>query len=289
MKGRSLIIFTILSQMAVGAFLTLGVLYYLIALEIGVDTAERLSDATLLAIGSVMVLSLLVSLFHLGTPLNAWRAIVNLRSSWLSREILFALLFTAGGALFSGLQWFRLGTSGVRIVITFLVAVFGISLVYCMARVYMLRTVHTWNTWMTPVSFFITSLLLGGLAIVVVIALNPTISVDVSSLALRWIGFAAVILIALEFIIILMWISRLTTSSSVPLRGFSSLPQRDQVILFIRLALTFSSLAILFLFWSSIVKEANVALVAILVFLLVLLAEVLGRYMFYEIRRIGGI
>lgn len=288
MKERSLIIFTILSQMAVGAFLTLGVLFYLAALEIGVDTALQLSDASLLAIGSVMVLSLLVSLFHLGSPLNAWRAIVNLRSSWLSREILFALLFTTGGALFSGLQWFRLGSSDMRVMLAFLVVVFGISLVYCMARVYMLRTVHPWNTWITPVSFFITSLLLGGLAVLVVITLSSTVPDDVSSVVLRWIGFGAIILLALEFILILMWVPRLRTSSSVPVRGFSSLIKRNQVILIIRLVIIMSSFAIILLFLGLIPIEANAALVLISVFTLVLLAEILGRYLFYEIRMTGG-
>ena len=41
---------------------------------------------------------------HLGRPSNAWRALGNLRSSWLSREIFFASAFTAAlgaSALFS--------------------------------------------------------------------------------------------------------------------------------------------------------------------------------------------
>jgi Fe-S-cluster-containing dehydrogenase component/DMSO reductase anchor subunit len=44
-------------------------------------------------------LALGVSTLHLGKPLRAWRALLNLRSSWLSREAALSGLFAALGAL----------------------------------------------------------------------------------------------------------------------------------------------------------------------------------------------
>lgn len=37
--------------------------------------------------------AMIVSMLHLGKPLRAWRAVLNVRTSWLSREIVFASLF----------------------------------------------------------------------------------------------------------------------------------------------------------------------------------------------------
>ena len=97
----ALITFTILTQMAVGAFLVLRVVHFYAAKKAGMEEADRLSDRALLAIVVVMGLALVASLFHLGNPLNAPRAVVNLATSWLSREILFGVIFTVLAVIFA--------------------------------------------------------------------------------------------------------------------------------------------------------------------------------------------
>ena len=81
----ALILFTILSQMAVGAFWVLGVVHFYARRKMGETAANRMSDGALLVIGPVLVLAFVASLFHLGSPLNAPRAVIGLGSSWLSR------------------------------------------------------------------------------------------------------------------------------------------------------------------------------------------------------------
>ena len=141
----ALITFTILAQMSVGAFLMLGVAHFFAARSAGVAEADRLSDRALLAIGPVLVLGLLASLFHLGNPLNAYRAVGNLQTSWLSREILSSVSFTLVGALFALMQWRKIGTYGVRTAVAGLAALLGLFLVYCMSRVYQLPTQPAWD------------------------------------------------------------------------------------------------------------------------------------------------
>lgn len=63
-------------------------------------------DGLMLALGG---LALLVSMLHLGKPLRAWRAVFNLNTSWLSREILFTSAFLVLAGVFFGLT--RLGTN----------------------------------------------------------------------------------------------------------------------------------------------------------------------------------
>ncbi len=137
---RSLIAFTILSQLAVGGVWLLSLVQPINPIALGASTIS-------------MLVALLASFLHLGTPQNAWRAIRNARSSWLSREVLCAALFTASlvGVLITG----RVGI--------WLADVIGLALIVSMTQVYRLRTVAEWNRWTTSASFFTTTLLLGGI------------------------------------------------------------------------------------------------------------------------------
>ncbi len=108
----------------------------------------------------LLVAALAVSTLHLGRRRNAARALRNLRSSWLSRELLLAaaLLATTVMACWPEQAW--AGWLTVPLAAAFL---------YGMARVYMQRTVPTWDGRQTPVAFGSTALLLGGLLLNVVL------------------------------------------------------------------------------------------------------------------------
>jgi DMSO reductase anchor subunit len=175
---RPLVAFTLLSQTAVGAFLTLGALDRWAEHLAGEPAARALTDGLLLAIGPVVGGALLASLLHLGTPRNAWRVAANLRTSWLSREILCALLFAGTGATFAVLRWTRAGPAELRSLFAFAGVATGLAFVYAMARVYQIRTVPFWHTHLTTVSFFATALLLGPLAVGTGLVLLPGVPDD---------------------------------------------------------------------------------------------------------------
>jgi DMSO reductase anchor subunit len=191
MNERPLVAFTLLSQTAVGAFLTLG------ALDVWADTlageaaARALTNGLLLAIGPVVGVAMLSSLLHLGSPRNAWRSAANLRTSWLSREIVCAGLFAGSGAAFAALRWSGVGPEGLRTLLALAGAVSGVALVYAMARVYRLRTVPRWDTPLTTVSFFATALLLGPLAVGTGLVLLPGLPVELVRGPLHWIALVA--------------------------------------------------------------------------------------------------
>src|SRR5512140_1103650 len=101
---------------------------------------------------------MLASLAHLGRKQRAWRALGNIRKSWLSREILFTGLFGAGW-LFTILErvlWQRSTVEWIA-----LTATFGIGLVYSMSKVYRLPAIPAWNTPRTNLVFMVSALLLG--------------------------------------------------------------------------------------------------------------------------------
>lgn len=143
-KGKSdlsLVIFTLLSQMAAG-------------IAIFSLFSGPLTDSILITLGCLIGVSGLVSVLHLGTPLHAWRSLFHLKKSWLSREILFFGLFGASWLLCLVLP----GMGKLPLALS------GIGFVHSMAQVYRLRSIPAWDSWRTNVSFFVTALLLGCVA-----------------------------------------------------------------------------------------------------------------------------
>ncbi len=125
---------TLLTQAAVGASLTAR------------DGMGRLTAAGLAAV------ALTVSLLHLGRPLYAWKALRNLRRSWLSREV---ALFGIYGALAS----LAVAVPAAAPV----AALVGAAGVYASGRLYMVPGRPAWCSPLTLARFGATTAALGGL------------------------------------------------------------------------------------------------------------------------------
>jgi formate dehydrogenase iron-sulfur subunit len=128
----SLVWLTLLSQLAVGISATAG------------DTLERSAAAAVAAIGVIG------ALFHLGRPIAAWKALRNLRRSWLSREV----------ALLGAYTVLAITTAAIPVVAPLTVAV-GCAGIYASARLYVVPGRPAWDTPLTIVRFFATALALG--------------------------------------------------------------------------------------------------------------------------------
>ncbi len=152
-----LILFTLLTQMAVGGFWAMLWMFPRIWASVQ-QRAILWQLLPLLIVGTCLGAGMLASLAHLGTKKRAWRALGNLRRSWLSREVLFTSLFGMGW-LFTTLEsifWHRSLIEWMA-----LTAILGLGLVYSMSRVYRLPAVPAWNTWRTNAVFMVSALLLG--------------------------------------------------------------------------------------------------------------------------------
>jgi anaerobic dimethyl sulfoxide reductase subunit C (anchor subunit) len=300
----ALIIFTVVLQMAVGSFVILGGVHFFASRRSGIDAADKLSDRALLAIGPVVVFGLIVTLLHLGNPLKAPGAILNVGTSWLSREILLSLLFSVGGAIFAFMQWRKLSTPTVRNVVGLVVAVVGIALVYSMAMIYRLFSVPAWDTLATPVTFFITTFLLGSLAMGAAFVANfwyirrrnlDTQNVQYNLLAgsLRWIALISIALLGLQFVVIALNLAALgVQGTEAATASIEEIAQQQGVILGVRLLLLFVGAGLMSVFVYTMVSSETklrvVSNMAYAAFGLVLVSELLGRYLFYaSMVRIG--
>lgn len=159
-----LVIFTIAAQMSAGSFIVLG-LIHLLGAKVPQETMDRVTDPALFAVGPLLVLGMAASTLHLGSPLRAANSLLHLGGSWLSAEIAAGSAFAALGAVFALLQWKKIGPHLFRQALAVLTAAVGAFLVFAISQVYSLRTVPAWSTYFTPLRFFITALLLGGLAV----------------------------------------------------------------------------------------------------------------------------
>ena len=300
----ALIIFTVVMQMAVGAFVILGGVHFFAARRNGLAAADQLSDRALLAIGPVVVFGLFVTFFHLGNPVNAPRAILNLGSSWLSREIFLSLLFGLGGAVFALLQWRKLSTPSLRNALALIVALIGLALVFSMSMVYRLFSVPAWDTLATQATFFITTFLLGSLAMGAAFVANfwyvrrknldaQNVQYTLLATSLRWIALMAIALLGLQFLVIPLYLSSLATlGTAAAAASIAQIGQQQGLIFALRLVLLFAGAGLLSVFVYALAASENklrvVSNVAYVAFALVLISEILGRYLFYaSMIRIG--
>ena len=118
---------------------------------VGASVTARDGGGRLLAAG-LAAAALAVSLLHLGRPIAAWKALRNLRRSWLSREV---ALFGAYGGLAAG----AVADPAVAPV----AAAVGVAGVYTSARLYMVPGRPAWHSSLTLGRFAATALALGGL------------------------------------------------------------------------------------------------------------------------------
>jgi len=127
--------------------------------------------ALVMALG-LITLGLLGSLFHLGHPERAWRALSQWRSSWLSREGVMALL-TYPPALVFGAGWV-LGetTAGLFTPFALLAAVGAALTVYCTSMIYAsLKPVREWHHPLVPTIYLAFALMTGALLLHALLAL----------------------------------------------------------------------------------------------------------------------
>lgn len=148
----SLVFMTTMVQAVVGA---LSVMLFAHAM----DTVSL----TLLAVLTAIALN--ISVFHLGRPAYAWRALKMWRRSWLSREVLlFGLFFLSIGAC-TAASWANtlgiLHNPAVMPVLGAVAAFLGVAGTLASAYIYLVPARPSWNMGHTPLDFLLSSALIG--------------------------------------------------------------------------------------------------------------------------------
>ncbi len=159
-----LIIMLVLTQLSVGAFVVGHYLNSTLSETLLADFRPIQATSALL----FGLLALASSTMHLGRPLYAFRALIGLRHSWLSREILAFGLFAKFAMLFALLCWlpveFEWLPDGFRAILPLLswgVMLSGAAGIFCSVMLYVFTKREFWNFGQTMCRFYLTGALLG--------------------------------------------------------------------------------------------------------------------------------
>jgi DMSO reductase anchor subunit len=113
----------------------------------------------------------------LANPKNAWRAFFRFRTSWLSREAVFSVLFYPCVALYMLGLWLTQGVPGVWMALVgALVLLLALATVFATGMIYAsLRTIPQWNSPLVPTNYLLLSLASGAVLLTgVMVAFGET-------------------------------------------------------------------------------------------------------------------
>ena len=160
----SIIFFTVSSGAGLGLLALLGL----------ADLVAHALPSTAILQGIVIALSLVAagltsSALHLAKPANAWRAFSRFRTSWLSREAVFAACLFPVAVIYAGVTWTE-EQGPVSVAAALGVVVLAWAVLVSTAMIYAsLKPIRQWHSFWTPINYMLLghwsgALLLLGLA-----------------------------------------------------------------------------------------------------------------------------
>jgi len=273
-----LVFFTLLTQISLGIIIA-GLLFSLVIKNTETSIPLDLKKLLMVTALGCMVVALAISFFHLATPLHSIYALSNIGTSWLSREILLvSMLAFCLFIAFSSLH-FNIPHRDLFSYLFLAALVVGVILVWSMARIYMIQTVPLWNTPSTPIAFFNSALMLGGSITLVLMALYFSKNPDIPDI--RQMQNVVFLMIAAAVFISLLNMLLIQPDVAAASSGFFSPAvspwwRHGQLILMLA---GFSLLT----YWFTLLPDAQWTASRLIYAgaACLLLAEILGRYLFY--------
>ncbi len=263
MHDLPLVIFTILSQLILGGFVTL---WWMDRKEAGISQKTGL----LISISFVILggLSLLVSMFHLGQPFFAYRALLNFGVSWLSREVTFYGVFVGLILLYTWF-WYKEDRTK-RTMIGGISSIIGVIAIFSSAKIYMIAAIPAWAGVSTIFAFFLTSILLGPLFVAAILAIRGELTVNISGLSILTLVVTTVVMVG-YFSSLLAGLPEAVETARLTFK---------HVFFWIRIVTFATAFTLMFLSYKNS-KWRNVTVYSA-AFAVLFISEFLGRILFYE-------
>ena len=148
----------------------------------------------------LLVLAVLLLLSHLGHPFRAWKAILNVRRSWLSRGTITISAFIGMGALYVGvplvLGWEL--TDGLTLAVQAFMVLAGVFiLLYPGLAMSASPAIPFWSTGLLPVLSLVSGLASGGGVVLAYLASNPQLENPLGAVDPAWMQMVCLIGVAL--------------------------------------------------------------------------------------------
>lgn len=190
-----LVVMLVLTQLSVGAFCVDQVLSPMLSTSV-LALLRPWQAASALCLG---LLALFAANFHLGRPQYAFRAVIGLRTSWMSREIVALGAFAGSATLYAAAIW-QADHAALHASLAFApklaaeiaptlgrtVAVTGVIGVFCSVMLYVVTQRRWWSFSLTSFKFFLTAAVLGlsatiGIASAVSILRDGSLSAEMAT------------------------------------------------------------------------------------------------------------
>ena len=152
--------------------LSLGALAGTVALQVLAHRRPSIGGAA--AAAGAGAVALAVSVLHLGRPAVAWKALRNLRRSWLSREVALFGAFSVATFGYAVASLLTAGGPGPLRALGILAVALGVGGTYASGRLYLVPARPLWNSGRTLVAFFATAVATGPL--VAALAIDPAVA-----------------------------------------------------------------------------------------------------------------
>lgn len=166
MKEWSLVVTSVFVQAATGLWIALAAIGPLMDGAQAAGVMSRGVNLGMVAVGPIILVGMVASLFHLGNPSRAYRSIARVGTSWLSREVVFMVAFFAAWLL-----WLLLDRSGRGAgPMVWVTALAGLACVLSMARIYVTIGRPGWDGVSTYGAFLGTLVVFGGVGAAVALA-----------------------------------------------------------------------------------------------------------------------
>ncbi|HDL7535127.1 TPA: dimethyl sulfoxide reductase anchor subunit family protein [Yersinia enterocolitica] len=272
-----LMVFTVLGQCVVGGFIVLGLALIFGGLSRG---QQQRVHRSMFALWVLMALAFIASTLHLGSPMRAFNSLNRVGESALSNEIAAGSVFFAVAGFYWLLAILNKMPALLGKIWLVVAVVLGVVFVYAMCRVYSIDTVPTWDNLYTPLGFVLT-VFIGG----------PMLGY----LLLQWADINGRAMLQLPMISVLALIISLASvimqAASLPLI-YSSVQQASQLIpdygtlMVWRLVLLVLGLGC----WICPLIRGRTPMTLGMIFamLLIIVAELIGRGVFYGLHMTVG-
>jgi Tat-targeted selenate reductase subunit YnfH len=265
-----LVLFTVLGQAAAGAALFLVLPLYIFPAWSAIRGVDALRVAGPAVVVILLGAAAIFSLFHLGRPQRAFKALAKSGSSWLSREVTAAMIFGIASAALAVLSW-KMPRSAAATTLSVLVIAEAGAFLYSMARIYTIKAVPVWYSPATLAAFASTALVLGSLIGAIVSGVVGTPGLDQARFQ-AGLASAALITMGAAFVIAVLYAPRfgfLAKKEPFPVAP----PERGLAIVqALRLVLLGLAVALVG-FGAALVPALAAAFVS----------EILGRFVFYSL------
>ncbi|WP_019849095.1 DmsC/YnfH family molybdoenzyme membrane anchor subunit [Desulfitobacterium sp. PCE1] len=267
-----LVLFTVLGQWAIGLALTITLVEYMFSSDLDEASLKKLR------VGGISVLPLvglgiIFSVFHLGQPLSAIKAISNLGVSKLSMEIL-AFVIVGVLALIYSYMWWKTPASSSKKIVGLLLSGVGLIAIVISSKVYALPARLAWNSWQTTAAFVLTALLLGSVSVAFLLS---KIEGEAGQKVRRTLGIfviAAVVLVGLVLGSFAQTYGASAEQSAAVAATFASFFFAVRLMIGILLPMVFAGVFI--------ANQKSSSTFAALTLVGVVLGEVTGRILFYS-------